>query len=42
MPEELLQQFLGHAHPQTTQVYYTPKRRRVKASFQDAMTSDGP
>jgi len=42
MPEELLQQFLGHEHPQTTQVYYTPKRRRVKASFQDAMASDGP
>ncbi len=37
MPEELLQQFLGHAHPQTTQVYYTPKRSRVKKSFQKAM-----
>lgn len=37
MPEELLQQFLGHAHPETTQVYYAPKRRRVKQSFEEAM-----
>lgn len=37
MPEELLQQFLGHEHPQTTQVYYTPKRSRVKKSFEQAM-----
>lgn len=40
MPEELLQQFLGHEHPQTTQVYYTPQRQRVKRSFEEAMTSD--
>jgi len=38
MPEELLQQFLGHEHPQTTQVYYTPKRSRVKKSFEEAMS----
>ena len=41
MPEELLQQFLGHGHPQTTQVYYTPRRRRVKRSFKEAMASGG-
>ena len=40
MPEELLQQFLGHEHPQTTQVYYTPQRQRVKRSFEEAMASD--
>ena len=41
MPEELLQQFLGHSHPQTTQVYYTPKCSRVKTSFQKAMNGSG-
>jgi len=41
MPEELLQQFLGHEHPQTTQVYYTPKRSRVKQSFAEAMSNGG-
>ena len=43
MPEELLQQFLGHSRPQTTQVYYRPARRRVKASFEAAMSAEaGP
>ena len=41
MPEKLLHQFLGHSHPQTTQVYYTPKRSRVKTSFQKAMNGSG-
>ena len=40
MPENLLQQFLGHAKPQTTQVYYEPRRKQVKASFEEAMTSE--
>jgi len=39
MPENLLQQFIAHARPQTTQVYYEPRRRQVKASFEEAMTA---
>lgn len=39
MPEELLQKFLGHEKPETTQVYYRPSRSRVKRSFKDAMQS---
>ena len=39
MPENLLQQFLGHAKPQTTQVYYKPRRRQVKEAHREAMTS---
>jgi len=38
MPENLLQQFLGHTKSQTTQVYYEPRRRDVKASLEEAMT----
>ncbi len=37
MPENLLQRFLGHEHPATTQVYYEPARTQVKRAFQDAM-----
>ena len=37
MPENLLQRFLGHDHPATTQVYYEPARTQVKRAFQDAM-----
>jgi integrase/recombinase XerD len=37
MPENHLQRFLGHTRPQTTQVYYEPKRRHVKRSFDEAM-----
>ena len=39
MPENLLQKFLGHEHPASTQVYYEPARTRVKRAFQDAMGS---
>jgi len=39
MPENLLQRFLGHDHPATTQVYYEPARTQVKRAFQDAMGS---
>ena len=39
MPEELLQKFLGHEKPETTQVYYRPARSRVKRSFKEAMES---
>ena len=39
MPENLLQRFLGHEHPATTQVYYEPARTQVKRAFQDAMGS---
>ena len=39
MPENLLQQFLGHSKPQTTQVYYEPRRRDVKEAHRKAMTS---
>lgn len=38
MREELLQQFLGHEAPQTTQRYYEPRRSRVKESFEEAMS----
>lgn len=42
MPEELLQKFLGHEKPETTQVYYRPARSRVKRSFKEAMSQDSP
>lgn len=37
MAEELLQKFLGHEKPETTQVYYAPARQRVRRSFEEAM-----
>ena len=37
MPENLLQKFLVHESPQTTQVYYEPSRVQVKRAFLDAM-----
>jgi len=37
MPENLLQKFLGHENPQTTQVYYEPSRTQVKQAFEEAM-----
>ncbi len=37
MPEQLLQRFMGHSHPATTQVYYEPRQRQVNDSFQAAM-----
>jgi integrase/recombinase XerD len=37
MPENLLQQFLGHAKPETTQVYYRPRRSQVKRAYREAM-----
>ncbi len=37
MPENLLQKFLGHDHPASTQVYYEPARTQVKRAFQEAM-----
>jgi len=37
MREELLQQFLGHEAPETTQRYYEPKRTDVKEAFEEAM-----
>ena len=36
MPENLLQKFLGHDSPRTTQIYYNPSRVRVKEAFEDA------
>jgi len=39
MREELLQQFLGHEAPETTQRYYEPRRVRVKEAFEKAMSS---
>ncbi len=39
MPENLLQKFLGHEHPASTQVYYEPARTQVKRAFNDAMRS---
>ena len=39
MPENLLQKFLGHEHPASTQVYYEPARTQVKRAFQDARGS---
>jgi len=38
MREELLQQFLGHEAPETTQRYYEPKRTHVKDAFEEAMS----
>ncbi len=38
MREELLQQFLGHEAPETTQRYYEPKRTDVKEAFEEAMS----
>jgi integrase/recombinase XerD len=37
MREELLQQFLGHEAPETTQRYYEPKRTHVKEAFEEAL-----
>jgi integrase/recombinase XerD len=37
MREELLQQFLGHEAPETTQRYYEPKRTHMKEAFEEAM-----
>ncbi|MCS3701023.1 integrase/recombinase XerD [Salinibacter ruber] len=37
MREELLQQFLGHEAPETTQRYYEPKRAHVKEAYKEAM-----
>ena len=39
MREELLQQFLGHEAPETTQRYYEPKRAHVKDAYEEAMGS---
>ena len=39
MREELLQQFLGHEAPETTQRYYKPKRAHVKEAYEEAMGS---
>ena len=39
MPENLLQKFLGHDHPASTQLYYEPARRQVKRAFHEAMGS---
>ena len=38
MPENLLQRFLGHESPETTQVYYEPSRTHVKRAFREAAT----
>ena len=40
MPENLLQKFLGHESPRTTQIYYRPSRLAVKRAFEDAMRKD--
>lgn len=37
MPIDLLQKFLGHTDPATTQVYYEPNRVNVKRSYREAM-----
>lgn len=37
MPENLLQRFLGHEKPETTQRYYEPRRKHVKREHQKAM-----
>ena len=37
MPENLLQKFLGHDDPSTTQVYYEPRKTQVKEAFSEAM-----
>lgn len=39
MPENLLQRFLGHESPETTQVYYEPSRANVDRAFREAMGS---
>ena len=41
MAENLLQEFLGHENPQTTQVYYQVSRPQVKRAFQEAMGQGG-
>lgn len=41
MPENLLQKFLGHEHPASTQVYYEPARTQVKRAFREAMDQPG-
>ena len=38
MPIDLLQKFLGHTDPATTQIYYEPNRMNVKRSHREAMT----
>lgn len=40
MPENLLQKFLGHDSPRTTQIYYSPGRIHVKRAFEEAMRKD--
>ena len=40
MPENLLQKFLGHESPRTTQIYYQPNRMNVKRAFEEAMRQD--
>jgi len=40
MREELLQQFLGHEDPETTQRYYKAKRSDVKDAYNDALGDD--
>jgi integrase/recombinase XerD len=37
MREELLQQFLGHEAPETTQRYYEARRAHVKEAYEEAM-----
>ena len=37
MPIDLLQKFLGHTDPATTQIYYEPNRMNVKRSHREAM-----
>ncbi|MCS4201496.1 tyrosine-type recombinase/integrase [Salinibacter ruber] len=37
MREELLQQFLGHEAPETTQRYHEPRRTDVKEAFEEAL-----
>jgi integrase/recombinase XerD len=36
MPENLLQKFLGHERPETTQIYYEPSRSQMKDAFDEA------
>jgi integrase/recombinase XerD len=40
MREELLQQFLGHEAPETTQRYYELRRTDVKEAFEEAMSEE--
>lgn len=40
MPENLLQRFLGHESPETTQVYYEPSRANVDRAFREAMSRE--